>query len=400
MKKNILFVIPSLTTGGAEKSLYGLLKYWDYEKYNVDVYTFAEKGIYADRLDERVNVISDNSLYRYVFFKGMFSSFKSLLKRGRIGLAFFRIIWGLEPVLYKLAGKKCHRNSRFDWFVQKKAMLRLDKHYDIAVGYMEGGPNYYVSDVVSADIKIGWIHTDYSKTYPNVHLDTTRFLKMKNVVTVSENSKREILKLMPHLSEKLVVIPNVIDTEKIDRMTSEIVMKKESEYAICSVGRLVKLKGFDIAVDTAKLLSDEGIDFKWYIVGSGEEEDNLRSQIKSLGLEDKVVLTGSTENPYSYMNMADACVQLSEYEGRGLVVEEAQYLLTPVIASNIGAFKEIVDNGITGIIAERNPENVAKSVKEVLFDKDLATQIKNNLENNRFDDKKIAETVEKLWLLR
>jgi len=398
MKKNILFVIPSLTTGGAEKSLYGLLKYWDYEKYNVDVYTFAEKGIYADRLDERVNVISDNSLYRDVFFKGMFSSFKSLLKRGRIGLAFFRIIWGLEPVLYKLAGKKCYRNSRFDWFVQKKAMLRLDKHYDIAVGYMEGGPNYYVSDVVNADVKIGWIHTDYSKTYPNVHLDTTHFSKMKNVVTVSENSKREILKLMPHLSEKLVVIPNVIDTQKIDRMIGETVLEKDSKYAICSVGRLVKLKGFDIAVNTAKLLSDEGIDFKWYIVGSGDEEDNLRSQIKSLCLEDKVVLTGSTENPYSYMNMADVCVQLSEYEGRPLVVDEAKYLLKPIVASNIGAHLDLIEDGKNGLISERNPESVAKAVKEVLFDARLATQIRNNLENNRFDDKKIAEAVEKLWL--
>ena len=182
-------------------------------------------------------------------------------------------------------------------------------------------------------------------------------------------------------------------------MTSETVLKKESEYAICSVGRLVKLKGFDIAVDTAKILSDEGLDFKWYIVGSGEEENNLRSQIKLLGLEDKVVLTGSTENPYSYMSMADVCVQLSEYEGRPLVVDEAKYLLKPIVASNIGAHRDLIEQGITGVVTERNPESVAKAVKEVLFDKDLATKIKNNLENNRFDDKKIAETVEKLWLL-
>lgn len=399
MKKNILFVIPSLSTGGAEKSLVGLLKYWDYEKYNVDVYTFAEKGEYAERLDERVNVIGDNSLYQDVFFKSVLSSFNSLLKRGRIGLAFLRIVWGFEPVLYKLVGKKCTRNSSFDWFVQKKAMLRLDKHYDIAVGYMEGGPNYYVSDCVSADVKIGWIHTDYSKTSPNVYLDSTRFSKMQSVVTVSENSKAEILKLMPHLAEKLCVIPNVIDTEKIDRMVTETVLRKESEYAICSVGRLVKLKGFDIAVDAAKILSDEGIDFKWYIVGSGEEEENLRSQIKRLGLEDKVILTGSTENPYSYMNMADVCVQLSEYEGRPLVVDEAKYLLKTVVASNIGAHRDLIVNDETGFITEREPQHVAQSIKNALFDKELAQAIKINLENNRFNDKNIVTEVEKLWML-
>lgn len=399
MKKNILFVIPSLSTGGAEKSLYGLLKYWDYEKYNVDVYTFAERGEYADKLDEKVNVICDNSLYQDVFFKGLFSSFKSLLEKGKIDLAFLRILWAFEPLFYKLVGKKCTRNSRFDWFFQKKAMFKLTKHYDVAIGYMEGGPNYYVSDDVNADTKIGWIHTDYSKTYPNVHLDSTRFSKMKNVVTVSENSKREILKLMPDLEQKLVVIPNVIDTEKIDRMVSETVIPKESEFAICSVGRLVKLKGFDIAVDTAKILADEGIDFKWYIVGDGDEKENLRSQIKAFGLCDKVVLTGSTENPYSYMKMADVCVQLSEYEGRPLVVDEAKYLLKPVVASNIGAHRDLIEHGQTGLITERNPENTSIAIKRVLSDENLITNIKNNLENNRFNDKNVAETVEKLWLL-
>ncbi len=399
MKKNILFVIPSLSTGGAEKSLYGLLKYWDYEKYNVDVYTFAEKGAYAEKLDERINVISDTSLYQDVFFKGVFSSFKSLLKKGRPGLAFLRILWAFEPVLYKLARKKCTRNSRFDWYIQKKAMLRLNKHYDIAIGYMEGGPNYYVSDCVSADVKIGWIHTDYSKTSPNVYLDTTRFSKMKRVVTVSDNSKREILKLMPDLEQKLVVIPNVIDTEKIDRMVKETVLQKESEFAICSVGRLVKLKGFDIAIDAAKLFSDEGIEFMWYIVGSGEEEENLRTQIKNLGLEDKVILTGSTENPYSYMNMADVCVQMSEYEGRPLVVDEAKYLLKTVVASNIGAHRDLITNAKTGLITERNPQDAAKNIKTALLDKELAKKIKNNLENNRFNDKNIVTEVEKLWML-
>ena len=123
MKKNILFVIPSLSTGGAEKSLVGLLKYWDFVKYNVDVYTFAEIGEYAERVDERVNIISDTALYNDVFFKSVFSSVKSLLSKGKVGLAFFRTLWAFEPALYRLCGKKCTRSSRFDWYLQKKAMI-------------------------------------------------------------------------------------------------------------------------------------------------------------------------------------------------------------------------------------------------------------------------------------
>lgn len=395
--KNILFVIPSLSTGGAEKSLVGLLKYWDLEKYNVDVYTFSDRGEYADRVDERVNIISETSLYQTVYFKSVFSSVVALLSKGKINLAFLRILWALEPVLYRLCGKKCMRNSRFDWYFQKKSMLNLGKHYDIAIGYMEGGPNYYVSDCVDADVKIGWIHTDYSKASPNVFLDSTRFETMKKVVTVSENSKKEILKLMPQLEDKLCVIPNVIDTEKIDRMVSETILEKGSEYAICSVGRLVKLKGFDIAVDAAKILSDEGIDFRWYIVGSGEEEQNLRNQIKELGLEEKVMLTGSTQNPYSYMNMADVCVHLSEYEGRPLVVDEAQYLLKVMVASDIGAHRDLICDGETGFITERKPDKVAQRIKKVLLDENFTADIQRNLEKVRIDDKRIAGEIEKLW---
>ena len=397
MKKNILFVIPSLSTGGAEKSLVGLLKYWDYEKYNVDVYTYAERGEYAEKLDNRVNVISDTSLYQDVYFKSVSSSVKSLIKRGKIGLAFLRVLWAFEPVAYKMCGKKCTRNSRFDWYLQKKTMLKLDKHYDIAVGNMEGGPNYYVADCVDADVKIGWIRTDYSKFEPNIYLDSTRFAKMKHVVTVTENAKKEVLKLMPNLSEKLVFIPNIIDMEKIDRMVSETAIPKESEFAICSVGRLVKLKGFDIAVDAAKILSDEGIDFKWYIVGPGEEEENLKIQIKSLGISDKVILTGGTDNPYSYMNMADVCVQLSEYEGRGRVVEEEKHLNKPVVASRIGAFEELISDGETGVICERDASDVAEKIKKLFFDNDFSQKIINNLKEIHIDERMIVGEVEKLW---
>ena len=398
MKKSILFVIPSLSTGGAEKSLVGLLKYWDYDKYDVDVYTFADKGEYASHLDKRVNIISNTSLFKDTFYKGMLSSVMALIKRGRVDLALLRVIWSLEPALYRMFGKKCTRNSRFDWYLQKKVMLKSKKHYDIAAGYMEGGPNYYVADCVDADVKIGWIHTDYSKVSPNVYLDSTRFEKMKCVVTVSENSKKEILKLMPQLEEKLCVIPNVIDTEKIDRMVNDTKLERDSRFVITSVGRLVKLKGFDIAVDAAKLLYDDGMDFKWYIVGDGEERENLASQIKELGLEERVILTGNTENPYSYINMADICVQLSEYEGRPLVVDEAQYLLKAVVASDIGAYRDLIDDGRTGFIVERNAQAVAGAIKKALLDEELLLNIKENIKEICINDKDISVAVEKLCL--
>ncbi len=90
---------------------------------------------------------------------------------------------------------------------------------------------------------------------------------------------------------------------------------------------------------------------------------------------------------------------MTSVEGRPLVVDEAKYLLKPVVASNIGAHRDLIEHGQTGLITERNPENTSIAIKRVLSDENLIINIKNNLENNRFNDKNVAETVEKLWLL-
>ena len=397
-KKSVLFVIPSLSTGGAEKSLWGLLKYFDYDKYDVDVYPYCARGEYADTLDKRVNILDNNKLHNDMFNKSLGASFKTLFRQGHIYLAVLRIIWGLLPSIHKLFHKEYHRNSNLDWYIERKTMQKNKKHYDVAIGYMEGGSNYYIVDCIDADKKIGWIHTDYSTTHPNVYLEKTRLKKCAAIVTVSENSKREILKLMPEFEDKIHIIPNVIDAEKINKlkMLPAEEMKDTDDLKLVSVGRLVKLKGFDICIDAAALLKADGIKFKWYIIGGGEEKDALQNQINALKLNDCCYLTGSTDNPYAYVNKADICVQMSAFEGRGMVVDEAQYLLKPIIASNIGAFNELITHEKTGIIVERNKDSLYDAIKVLSLNKDLQNDIIENLKEIRLDDKEIVKTAERL----
>lgn len=70
---------------------------------------------------------------------------------------------------------------------------------------------------------------------------------------------------------------------------------------LVSVGRLIPLKGFDMAIDAAKIMKQDGCQFQWFILGNGELFDKLNAQIEDLELKDWVKLLGPKENPYAYI---------------------------------------------------------------------------------------------------
>src|SRR4051794_40869358 len=65
--KKVLFVIPTLTTGGAEKSLVNLLNLFDYSKYEVDLLLFKHEGIFIKQVPKEVNILSIPSTLKYAF---------------------------------------------------------------------------------------------------------------------------------------------------------------------------------------------------------------------------------------------------------------------------------------------------------------------------------------------
>ena len=96
----------------------------------------------------------------------------------------------------------------------KKTMLRLTKHYDIAIGFEEGSACYYVADCVDADVKLGWIHTDIKKINNNKKLDASAFAKLDSVITVSQNS-------LQNLNLKSPTTASVLTTVKKNLMNSK-----------------------------------------------------------------------------------------------------------------------------------------------------------------------------------
>ena len=84
---------------------------------------------------------------------------------------------------------------------------------------------------------------------------------------------------------------------------------------IVSVGRLTYQKGFDILCDVAKDVLSKNPDYKWIILGDGEDKEKLQSKIKEYNLQDRLILKGKVSNVEDYYENSALYVMTSRFEG-------------------------------------------------------------------------------------
>ena len=378
MKKSILIVASSLAMGGLEKSLINLCDNIDYEKYEVDLYLFNEGRDLLPNLNKNVNLLPDSPLYSTVYNLPFLKSVKTLIKRKKFGLAIYRI--------KRVIKARFHLNkfSLSDWRNMKKTMLKIDKHYDAAIGFEEGSSDYFVTECVKADVKSVWIHTDIKAIDNNKKLDKKTFNAADYVCTVSYNSKKSLVDLYPEIENKIKVfnMPSLYDLDKIEEMATEPIEIEKGDFTVVSVGRLVELKGFHLCVGACAKLIEDGYKVKWYVCGDGDYRSNIEEEIRKYNIKDCFILLGNCANPYKYINAADLCVQASSYEGYPFCVYEEKLLKKAVVVSDIPSHREMITDGVNGIIVNRNSEDIYFGVKRLMNDRKLLEKAAANPVNN------------------
>ena len=382
--KRVLFVADSLSVGGLEKSLINLLKFFDHECYQVDLYLFNDGRDLLAELHEKVNLLPQSPCFHDFYCESIGKSVKKLACRGKLGLCFWRILRMIKPRFFKLVHRPYNPDTPLDWHIKKKTMLKCQTHYDVAIGFAEGSANHYVADCVDATVKLGWVHTDVSHTAINLKQERRMLSRLDNLVTVSENSKRALVHFFPDLEERIVVLPNLMDTQQIDLLseqTPEGMDLGENCLKIVSVGRLVELKGFHLCPAVCRKLLDAGARVHWYVIGEGEYRAAIEREIEKNGVAESFTLLGNRSNPYCYERAADICVQPSRYEGRGFAVEEEKYLRKPIVVTDIGAFREVIQNEVTGLIAAREPEALFLAAQKLCSSAQLRQKLSRNLQN-------------------
>ena len=159
----------------------------------------------------------------------------------------------------------------------------------------------------------------------------------------------------------LLDIIKVIEKEK--REFQPEVIKNET-LELISVGRPHWKKGYDYALKTCALLDQQGIDFKYTIIGA-EGDEELIFLIEDLGLRDKVVLTSKLpqDKVFEMMKVSDLFLLSSIEEGIANVAVEAMALGTPVISTDCGGMEELITHGKEGwIVPVRDSEAMAEQI--------------------------------------
>lgn len=373
--KKILFVIDSLSEGGAEKVLYDIVKNIDSKKFEIDVFLINNYGIYKEKIEKlgiKVEGIYEkrNDIIKNIFYRK--------LKSGYIRLK--RYLYCRYPLLIRKLNKR---------------------KYDIEISFLEGYSTVLIANRRNSTKKISWIHIDLGKhKMINRKLEKKSYLKVDRIVCVSNDSKKSVENLYPELKEKIEVIYNPIPKEEILKKALE----KKNIYSnekinIITVGRLTLQKGYDILLKAHKELLKEGLDYNLYILGEGEERKKLEKYIKENNIEKNTFLLGFKENPYPYIKQANIFISSSRYEGYSLVVAEALCLEKPVIATKCVGPIELLNNGKYGLLAEvENIDSLKEKMKKLILDEELRIKY-SELSRERakiFDIEKTMKEIERL----
>lgn len=194
----------------------------------------------------------------------------------------------------------------------------------------------------------------------------------------SEQEKKMILKVFP--SAEVVVIPATVDVSDFNQegernfaIYNKFSGKDLSENKILiSMGRLHKIKGFDILINAFYLLKERLPELVLLIAGEDfGEKKNLEEQIRRLNLEERVFLTGNIggKEKTDFLMNADLFVMSSHHENFGIVYAEAMAAGLPVIASRNTPWQD-VEKYNCGLWVENSPEAFAEAILKIL-DSDL-----------------------------
>lgn len=378
--KRILFVIPSMRIGGAEKSLANLLNLIDLNEYDIDLLMFKPEGDLLQQIPSGIHILeTDPSLfYAYKCDKNVFSC------KAGIRSEILRIFsTGVCKILYG----NCARQKRWTKFY-KVLLPKLDSEYDVAIGYLEGDASYYVIDKVNAKRKILWVHSNFDNIKKNEDASVYKeyFCEADKVVSISDKCVQVLQDNYPDMRNKFVFLPNLTSSDVLKNTAKAAIDEKflKDIFNIVSVGRLTQAKGFDMAIDALKILKERKVPVHWWIVGDGELRECLEKQVRNNGVEQYITFLGSKSNPYPYMKNADLIVQTSRWEGKSVVLDEAKILGKPILATAYATVKDQVINGKEGVIVEMNAEAIALEIEHLIKDKSTLNSIQQYLMNHDY----------------
>lgn len=319
--KRLLFITWSMSYGyGTEKSLADIINRIDTNEYIIDVLPLF-KNSETNILSDKINIL--DSLIDYT--SKNFNEKKAL-----------------DYYYYLLANP-----IKFNRIIKNK--------YDCVIACNHNAPSYFASYIKNTP-KVVWIRGDLSeldynkfdinsKEYNVVkqefEMQKNVFSEFDHIVVISESVRKALYDLFG-IYENVVKIPNSVDIQKIIQMSDETITGLD-KASFVTLGRLDDNKNQILLLKACKLLKEKTSNFNVYLLGDGENREFLQDYIDDNLLGDNVKILGFKDNPYPYVKNSVASVLTSFSEGFSLALAESVILNTPIISTDVGIARELVD---------------------------------------------------------
>ncbi|MDD3819348.1 MAG: N-acetyl-alpha-D-glucosaminyl L-malate synthase BshA [Actinomycetota bacterium] len=194
-------------------------------------------------------------------------------------------------------------------------------------------------------------------------------------VTCVSNYLKETTSKVFKINKEMEVIYNFVDTEKYKRAVD--ISKKiigpadEDDMVITHISNFRSVKKIDNIVRVFYRVSGE-VKSKLILVGDGPELCRIRNMVKGMNLEDKVFFAGVQQDIVSILSISDLYMLPSESEGFGLSALEALSCEVPVIGTNIGGLKEVIEEGKSGYTFDPDDiDSMSEAAIKILKNKEV-----------------------------
>ncbi len=199
-------------------------------------------------------------------------------------------------------------------------------------------------------VRISFEHNVYDnvKTKRQFFLDRILQRLSTRIVAVSQ-AVRESLIIHNIDARRIVVIENGIDLNRFHDVVPSNVRREKNlgdTFLFLFVGRLIHQKGVDILLNAFARVADAHL----LIAGDGVERAALEERSHALGIDSRVTFLGARDDIPALMKTVDCFVLPSRWEGVGIVLFEAMASGLPIIVSDFGAAREVVNDGVSGLI--------------------------------------------------
>jgi len=321
--------------------------------------------------------------------------------------------------VYRVDNYMINPNNFIDWIMQlnfnmiakaneiiaKEGNFDVIHAHDWLVAYAAKTlKNSYGTPLVST------IHATEAGRNSGIHDEVQRYIndtewlltyESSEVIVNSKYMKNELQRLFGLPYEKINVVANGINSTTYSGVEKDYEFRRQyaadNEKIILFMGRLVYEKGVQHLISAMPKILSGYKDSKLIIAGKGGMIDELKAQVNSMGLHDKVYFTGymNAKQVSKMYRCADVSVFPSTYEPFGIVALEAMLAGVPVVVSDVGGLNEIVEHGVDGMKSYAgNPNSLADSILALLLNPELSDNVVKKAKlkvKNEYNWAKIAQ---------